>query len=114
MKSMFSNCQSLTSLSISHLNTENVIDMSYMFYNCTSLENLDVNFNTPNLQDIRFMLTDCNSLAELYVPKFNSKNSRKFTDVFNGCYNLKLYIDGSFFNIRSISPNYIDITDVTD
>ena len=51
MKSMFSNCY--------HFNTENATDMSYMFYNCTSLKHIDNNFNTPQLQDIRFMFKNC-------------------------------------------------------
>ena len=34
---MFFNCYSLTSLNLSNFNTQNVTDMSYMFYNCNSL-----------------------------------------------------------------------------
>ena len=38
---MFSNCKSLSSLpEISKLNTNNVIDMSFMFDNCEVLSNL--------------------------------------------------------------------------
>ena len=37
MRSMFYNCNSLTSLDLSNFNTQNVTDMSYMFSNCNSL-----------------------------------------------------------------------------
>ena len=37
---MFSHCSSLTSLDLSNFNTNKVEDMSYMFYNCSSLTSL--------------------------------------------------------------------------
>ena len=114
MKSMFFNCYSLTSLNISHFNTENAIDLSYMFYNCTSLTTIENNFKTPQLQDIRFMFTNCEHLKELYLPTFDTKNCKKFTDAFNGCYNLTLKIDGRYFNLRRICPNYVEIIDISD
>ena len=38
---MFSECSSLTSLNLSNFNTNNVEDMSEMFYGCSSLTSLN-------------------------------------------------------------------------
>ena len=42
MKGMFNKFSSLTSLNLSNFNTNNVKDMSYIFYNCSSLISLDL------------------------------------------------------------------------
>ena len=37
--------------------------MSYMFFDCNSLTNLNLsNFNTQNVTNMRAMFSDCNSL----------------------------------------------------
>ena len=47
MKSMFMNCDSLKEINPFKFNTENVNNMSYMFYNRKSSKNLYIsNFNT--------------------------------------------------------------------
>ena len=42
MKSMFYNCSQLISLNLKSFETNNVTDMSYMFYNCRILSELDL------------------------------------------------------------------------
>ena len=69
---------------------------------------------TNNLEDIRYMFTNCTNLKELYLPVFNTKTCKKFTEAFDGCYSLILKIDGAYFNLRRICPNYIIIIDITD
>ena len=50
MSGMFSECSSLTSLNLSNFNTNNVNNMSYMFFKCSSLTSLNLsNFNTNKL-----------------------------------------------------------------
>jgi len=54
---MFYNCSSLENLNLSNFNTENVISMEYMFANCEYLQNLDIsNFN----------LTNCNNTDSMF------------------------------------------------
>ena len=38
MSSMFLDCKSLTNLNLSNFNTQNVIDITWMFDNCKSLK----------------------------------------------------------------------------
>ena len=48
---MFSNCSSLEEIDLSHFNTDNVINMSCMFFGCSLLKELNLsNFNTEMSQ----------------------------------------------------------------
>ena len=49
---------------ISKWNTNNVNDMNYMFYKCSSLTSLpDISkWNTNNVKNMSFMLSECLSL----------------------------------------------------
>ena len=49
MLHLFWSCEGLTSLDVSHFNTDNVTSMAWMFLGCSGLTSLDVsNFNTSN------------------------------------------------------------------
>ena len=64
---MFYNCSSLTNLDLSNFNTQNVKNMNTMFYNCSSLTNLDLsNFNTQNVKNMSYMFFNCYKY-DLYV-----------------------------------------------
>ena len=48
---MFFDCNSLISLDLSNLNTQNVTNMSYIFHGCDTLSNIDLfNFITQNVE----------------------------------------------------------------
>ena len=50
--------------------------MSYIFYNCYSLKELNLfNFNTNNVIDISYMFCNCSSLKELNLFNFNTNNA---------------------------------------
>ena len=52
MKQMFSECL-LKELDLSNFNTNNVIDMSYMFCGCKSLRKINLSeFNTENVTNM--------------------------------------------------------------
>ena len=54
-----------SNLNLSNFNTQNVINMSYMFYNCNSLTKLDLsNFNAQNVINMSFIFADCYSLKK--------------------------------------------------
>ena len=61
---MFRSCHSLTSLDVSNFDTQQVKDMSYMFYNCESLFSIpDISkWNTNNVIDMSNMFHNCKSL----------------------------------------------------
>ena len=49
---MFSGCNSLTNIDLSNFNTQNVTNMSYMFYKCSSLTNI----NLSNLKIMQYIM----------------------------------------------------------
>ena len=87
---MFYNCSSLTNLDVSGFKTDNVSDMSWMFYGCSNLTNLDVSgFKTDNVTDMNWMFYGCSSLTNLDVSGFKTDNVANMLCMFDGCSNLK-------------------------
>ena len=94
MSDMFYICSGLISLDVTHFNTENVTSMRYMFYNCKALTSLDVtNFNTVNVTNMSSMFASCMALTTIYVSdKFVTDKVTKGSSMFNNCNNLKGFI----------------------
>ena len=89
MESMFSDCNSLTSLDLSSFDTSSVTNMNSMFYNCNSLVSLDVSsFDTSNVQDIVSMFSECSSLTSLDVSSFYTSNVEFMDYLFYNCSSL--------------------------
>ena len=65
-----------------------------MFYNCSSLTSLDVtHFNTANVTNMSFMFASCGALTTIYVSdKFVTDKVTKGSNMFNNCKNLKGFI----------------------
>ena len=91
MRSMFSNCSSLTSLDVTHFNTANVTNMGYMFYSCSSLTSLDVtHFNTAKVTDMSRMFYNSSSLTTIYASsKFVTTQVSNSSSMFYNCEKLK-------------------------
>ena len=71
----------------SEFNTQNVIDMSYMFSNCSSLNELNLSFfNTEKINDISYMFFNCFSLGKNYFLKIEI-NKIITKNMFFGCDN---------------------------
>ena len=95
----FMECSSLTTIKgIENLNTSNVTDMSYMFFNCSSLANLDLSgFNTSNVTDMSGMFAVCSSLTSLDLSSFNTDKVWAMNIMFTACTNLTaVYVDGGW------------------
>ena len=103
MDDMFYNCGSLESVDISHFNTENVTSMARTFLGCSSLKSLDVSrFDTEHVTDMSCMFSGCSSLSELDVTKFNTKNVKNMFGMFMECSSLTS-IDVTPFNTSQVS-----------
>ena len=89
---------SLTSLDVTHFNTANVKDMTSMFYACKGLTSLDVtNFNTANVTSMRDMFCKCDKLTSLDVTNFNTAKVTDMSYMFYGCNKLKeIYVSDKF------------------
>ncbi len=103
MSYMFYNCRSLTSLNTSNFNTANVTDMSWMFAVCSSLTSLNLsNFNTANVTDMSYMFYACGSLTSLNLSNFNTENVTNMEIMFSHCSNLAS-LDVSNFNTGNVT-----------
>ena len=103
MRSMFSNCSSLTSLDVTHFNTANVTNMGYMFYSCSSLTSLDVtHFNTAKVTDMSRMFYNCSSLTSLDVTYFNTEEVTNMSNMFDSCSSLTS-LDVTHFNTANVT-----------
>ena len=88
---MFQNCVSLESINFGSFATSNVVNMSHMFYNCSSLRSLpfNSNFQTTSVIDMSYMFTNCSSLENLNLQFFNTGNLKNMSHMFDQCSKLK-------------------------
>ena len=86
MSYMFFNCSSLTSLDVTHFNTAKVTNMNRLFAYCSSLTSLDVtHFNTAKVTNMNSMFDCCSSLTSLDVTYFNTANVTGMNNMFYSC-----------------------------
>ena len=84
----FDGMTNLTSISgmSSYLNTSQVTDMRYMFYNCKKLTSVDVSgFNTANVTNMSYMFDFCSSLTSLNIRNFNLSSLSYSSGMIKGC-----------------------------
>ena len=89
MSYMFAGCKKLTSLSGPNFNTTNVRTMAHMFDGCSAFSNGDnlgiSNFNTHNLQDMEAMFRKCSLLQNLDLSSFSTKRVINMSYLLSGC-----------------------------
>ena len=113
----FNGCTDLTTIEgIEYLNTENVKDMSGMFWGCRALTTLDVShFDTQNVTNMSYMLSDCSALTTLDVSHLDTQNVTNMYYMFSGCSALTT-LDVSNFNTQNVtdmSGMFSDCSDIT-
>lgn len=103
-KEWFNHCAHLSEIKgIEYLNTENVTDMSHMFYGCTILPEIDLtHFNTAKVQNMSYMFNGCTKLTSLDFSSFNTENVTTSEGMFYQCQNLTT-LDLRNFNPKSLT-----------
>ena len=104
LKGFFQGCDNLETISgLDYLNTENVTDMSYMFYGCKNLSSLNLSkFNTANVTNMSFIFTNCNNLSSLTLSNFNTAKVTNMAFMFQDCNKLSS-LDLSNFNTANVT-----------
>ena len=103
MHEMFFNCSSLNSLNLSGFNTSNVTDMHYMFTNCSAITSLDLSgFNTSNVTNMMFMFGGCVALTSLDLSGWDTSNVTDMMVMFHNC-NALTSLDVSGFNTSNVT-----------
>ena len=84
----FYNMSALTSITgLEYLNTSQVTNMTYMFYNCQQLTALDLHsFDTQRVTEMIGMFNNCNNLATIIVGDgWTTENVTQSSSMFNAC-----------------------------
>jgi surface protein len=97
------------------MKTNKAKDMSYMFYNCISLNKLELsNFDTNFVTDMRYMFSSCKSISYLNLTSFNTLNCKSFLNMFSETNDMNVTINKQN-NSQLISEAPININfDFTD
>ena len=103
MAYMFYQCSSITNLDVSNFDTSKATTMSYMFFGCSNLTKLDVsNFDTSKVTTMSYMFFGCSNLTKLDVSNFDTSKVTIMSYMFGGCRNLKS-LDVSDFDVSNVS-----------
>ena len=84
----FNDCSALTDIQgIQNLNTTEVTNMGYMFYNCSNLTSLDLSgFDTQKVSEMNDMFFGCSKLTTIFVSdKFVVENVTQSDNMFSFC-----------------------------
>ena len=100
---LFAGFNSLKTIkNIENLKTEGVTNMGYMFYQCSSLQSLDLSsFKTASVTNMNYMFSCCSSLQSLDLSSFNTASVTYMGDMFSCCSSLQS-LDLSSFNTASV------------
>ena len=99
----FYNCISLTSVKFNYFQTDYLEEISYMMFNCSSLQSfLLVNSNFSNLliKNMRGVFQNCSSLTSLDLTNFYTPQVEIMWDMFKGCSSLQQLIFPNFNTIN--------------
>ena len=90
MSLMFCNCFNLENLNLGNIITEKVTNMRKMFEKCQNLKSINFpqTFTIKNVKDISFMFFDCKTLEEINL-NFDTKNIENIEGLFKNCFLLK-------------------------
>ena len=97
----------------SEWNTKNVTDMSFMFYNLSSILHLPgiSKWDTSNVTNMSYMFSNCKSLKELPdISKWNTNMVTNLKGIFSHCESLEKLPDISKWEFK----NVIDISNMFD
>ena len=102
-KDWFRDMSEIQSISgLEYLNTENVTDMTSMFYGCSGITSLDLrHFNTAKVKNMGGLFRDCSGLKSVNLSRFITASVTMMNQMFYGCSNLTS-LDLSSFNTRVV------------
>ncbi len=88
---LFDNCKCIEYIYFNKFYRNNINNMAYMFYGCSSLISLpDISkWNTKNVTDMGYMFYECSSLKSLPdISKWKTNNVVNISNMFRGCTSL--------------------------
>ena len=98
MSYMFFNCSSLIEIDFTSFNSNEVKNLDSMFFGCSSLKNINLSsFNTSHVINMRNLFYGCSSLKKINLSTFKTDEVNFMSYMFYGCKSLE-EIDLSSFN----------------
>ena len=105
-KSFFNN---LTNITFDNFNTSKVTNMSSMFYECSSLQTLDISsFDISKVETFNYFCNLCINLESISMPETHNNVVRSISIMFAACYKLKS-LDLSMFDLRNLPSSPIAV-----
>ena len=108
MSDMFYNCNNLTT--IPQLNTGKVTNMNSMFYNCSKLTTIPL-LDTSNVINMSTMFFGCNSLTT--IPQLNTSNVTNMKNMFYNCNKLTTIPLLNTGNVTSVYQMFYSCSSLT-
>lgn len=128
-KNLFTSKSAITSVSFES-GIKSSSDLSYMFYGCTSLNNIDFNdFDTSSNTTMKSMFTFCSGLTEINLNNLNTSSVKDMSSMFSSCSGLTEIdlnnlntsnvkdMSGLFYNctgLKYVSFEGLDLREVTN
>ena len=103
MHKMFYKCFNLSEISLGNIDTSKVENMQYMFGKCKKLKEITFpkSFKTNNVNDISYMFFDCNDLENINNLSFDTKKVKNMHSLFQNCFLIKK-LDLTSFNTENV------------
>lgn len=117
MSQMFYGCEKLVSVNFEGINTSNVTNMKEMFYRCAKLRSLNVKgFDVSNVTDMSYLFTYCSSLPVVDVSSWDTSNVTDMKYMFRDCHSLtSLDVSGwNTSNVRDMSYMFLSCRNLVD
>ena len=100
---MFANCKTIEDINLLDFDTNNIINMKYMFYGCNIKEIDLLSFNTKNVKIMNNMFENCKNLKYLELDFLDINNVTDISEMFKGCSSLISLPDISNWNTENIN-----------
>lgn len=99
---MFGYCKNLETLNLSSFKTNDLTNMSRMFYECNKIVQLDLSgFNTSGVKALDQVFKNCYALESLDLSSFDTKLVTDMSSLFDNCHSLKtIYVSDNFSTYR--------------
>ncbi len=90
LEGLFKSFNKVTEINgLKNIDFSKVTDISYMFFNCSGLVNLEIgNWDVSNVTDTNFMFGSCSGLVNLEIGNWDVSNVTNAGSMFNGCSSL--------------------------
>ena len=109
LEGLFKSFNKVTEINgLKNIDFSKVTDISYMFFNCSGLVNLEIgNWDVSNVTDTNFMFGSCSGLVNLEIGNWDVSNVTNAGSMFNGCSSLTNLEIGNWDVSNVTNANYM-------